>query len=287
MSIPYSVLFEYEIRDTEYDAMWNLLSASVTGTSHVRNNLPCQDAHRWTLMQNGDPNASHNPRGPHTLLIATADGAGSADRSQAGAACAVEVALAFLEGALTALVPEDEAGWERLLTEAFKQARAAVFALADAECLPARAFACTLTLVIANDDWLVTGQIGDGVVVAQTLSGELITVAPPQRGEYANETHFLIADDALNNFDGRIYRQHESIEALTALAVMTDGLLRLALDVTDHRPHAPFFNPLLNFAAHHPDPKEARDQLCSFLDSPRVNARTDDDKTLVLAARIQ
>jgi serine/threonine protein phosphatase PrpC len=254
--------------------MWNLLSASVIGTSHARNNTPCQDAHRWTLMENGP------------LLIATADGAGTADRSQAGATLSVEIALAFLEGALTTHLPTDEPGWERLLTEAFKQARAAVFALADAECLPARSFACTLTLVIVTDDWLVTGQIGDGVVVAQTRSGELITVAPPQRGEYANETHFLIADDALTNFDGRIYRQHETIEALSALAVMTDGLLRLALDVTDHRPHAPFFTPLLNFAATHPDPKEARDQLHTFLASPRVNARTDDDKTLVLAARV-
>lgn len=253
--------------------MWNLLSASVTGTSHTRNNTPCQDAHRWTLMDRG------------TLLIATADGAGSAERSQAGATLAVEVAIAFLEGALTTHMPDDESGWERLLTEAFKQARAAIFALADADGLPARSFACTLTLVIADDIWLVTGQIGDGVVVAQTLTGELITVAPPQRGEYANETHFLVADDALTNFDGRIYRQHETIEALTALAVMTDGLLRLALDVTDHQPHAPFFTPLLNFVATHPDPKEARDQLHAFLASPRVNARTDDDKTLVLAAR--
>jgi serine/threonine protein phosphatase PrpC len=255
--------------------MWNLISASATGTSHTKNNLPCQDAHRWALMQTG------------TLLIAVADGAGSAERSQAGATCAVEVAIAFLEGALTTLVPEDEPGWERLLTEAFKQARAAVFALADADNLSPRMFACTLTLVIANDEWLVTGQIGDGVVVAQTLSGELITVAPPQRGEYANETHFLIADDALTNFDGRIYRQHETIEALTALAVMTDGLLRLALDLTVDRPHAPFFTPLLHFPAAPHDPKEARDQLYAFLDSPRVNARTDDDKTLVLAARIQ
>ncbi len=255
--------------------MWTLISASATGTSHAKNNTPCQDAHRWTLMD------------PGTLLIAVADGAGSAERSQAGAVCAVEVALAFLEGALTALIPNDEPGWERLLTEAFKQARAAVFALADAENLSARAFACTLTLVIANDEWLVTGQIGDGVVVAQTRSGELITVSPPQRGEYANETHFLVTDDALTNFDGRIYRQHETIEAIASLAAMTDGLLRLALDLTDHRPHAPFFNPLLNFAATHHDPKEARDQLFAFLDSPRVNARTDDDKTLVLAVRIQ
>jgi serine/threonine protein phosphatase PrpC len=221
-----------------------------------------------------------------TLLIAVADGAGSAERSQAGAVCAVEVAISFLEGALTVLVPADEVGWERLLTEAFKQARAAVFALAEADNLSVRDFACTLTLAIANEYWLVTGQIGDGVVVAQTMSGDLITVSPPQRGEYANETHFLISDDALADFDGRIYRQDETIETLAALAVMTDGLLRLALDLTEDRPHAPFFNPLLNFAANPGDAKDAREQLRAFLDSPRVNARTDDDKTLVLAARV-
>jgi serine/threonine protein phosphatase PrpC len=86
--------------------MWNILAASATGTSHTKNSTPCQDAHRWTMMETG------------TLLIAVADGAGSAERSQAGAVCAVEVAISFLEGALTVLVPADEVGWERLLTAA-------------------------------------------------------------------------------------------------------------------------------------------------------------------------
>lgn len=253
---------------------WNLISASVAGSSHSRDGTPCQDAYQCTLTENG------------WLLIAVADGAGSAKHSQLGAVRAVQAVITWLEEALQATVPQDEAGWEGLLFEAFERARAAVLALAAQDDRPARLFASTLTVVIASDDWLVTGQVGDGVVVAQTASGELLTVLPPQRGEYANETYFLIADDALDSFTGRIYRQNENLEPLSALAVMTDGLLRLAFDLSEDRPHAPFFKPLLDFAANPKNLSRAHEQLRAFLDSPRINARTDDDKTLVLAAKI-
>jgi hypothetical protein len=74
-------------------------------------------------------------------------------------------------------------------------------------------------------------------------------------------------------------------EPVQAVAVMTDGLLRLVLDMNRNQPHRPFFQPLLAFAAQVSDPGEANAQLTAFLGSERVNARTDDDKTLVLAAR--
>ena len=54
-------------------------------------------------------------------------------------------------------------------------------------------------------------------------------------------------------------------------------------------PHTPFFTPLFRFAASVEEDDEKRDaageQLAAFLSSERVNARTDDDKSLVLAVR--
>jgi len=78
---------------------------------------------------------------------------------------------------------------------------------------------------------------------------------------------------------------HLSTEPVHAVAVMTDGLLRLVLDLTRNQPHQPFFQPLLAFAAQVSNADEGAAQLTAFLGSERVCARTDDDKTLVLAAR--
>ena len=70
---------------------------------------------------------------------------------------------------------------------------------------------------------------------------------------------------------------------VSLVAALTDGLLRLVLDLNRNVPHRPFFEPLVEFASDVSDPAAAEAQLADFLASDRVCARTDDDKTLVLA----
>lgn len=71
------------------------------------------------------------------------------------------------------------------------------------------------------------------------------------------------------------------------MALFSDGLQGLAVNFAERAPHDGFFRPL--FSAVRAEPpghsRELSDRLQRFLDSPRVNARTDDDKTLVLATR--
>lgn len=179
---------------------------------------------------------------------------------------------------------------EKILRAVFAAARGTVLNLAeradeDAEnpefVLNPRAYASTLTCAILTPDCLMVGQIGDGAVVALAGPDELIAVTRLQRGEYANETHFLIEQDALDQL---------TIDYLdcpvNGLAVMSDGLIRLALRMPTQEPHLPFFQPLFRFADTIKDAAEASAQLAAFLDSERVNARTDDDKSLVLAVRV-
>jgi len=68
-----------------------------------------------------------------------------------------------------------------------------------------------------------------------------------------------------------------------ALAVMSDGLTRLALKLPANEPHPPFFQPLFAFASAADGQAQAEEQLAAFLASERVCARTDDDKSLVIA----
>jgi hypothetical protein len=246
---------------------WRIIGASVQGTSHEKYELPCQDAHSYRLLPGG------------VAVIAVADGAGSAERSDAGSQRAVEQVIDWLEVALVEKTPQTEAEWQATLTEAFRQARQAVVGLAEEEETPLRAFAATLTCTVASDEWLAVGQIGDCLLVAKGEDGQLFAATQPQHGEYANETFFLTMDDALEQLVVQVHSPSQ------ALAVMSDGLVRLAMNLAENVPHPPFFKPLLAFAAAVEDEEEAREQLSAFLGSDRVCARTDDDKTLVLAVR--
>lgn len=250
------------------EILWNVVGASATGTAHAKTGAPCQDRHASRTLENG------------VVILGVADGAGSAERSGEGAEGALHAGMAALETGLATGLPTDQEAWEALLTEAFSQARQAVVELAGRENQPLRDFSTTLTLALAGPAWLVTGQIGDSVVVAQTETGELFTATEPQQGEYAGETFFLTMDNALDLVAGRVYPQ-----GVRALAALTDGLLRLALTLPGNQPHAPFFTPLIAFCAATTDSAAAAAHLEGFLNSPRIAARTDDDKTLLLAAR--
>lgn len=253
--------------DVANGSAWLVTGASVQGLSHQRLDLPCQDAHGYRVLDG------------NVLLAALADGAGSAEFSDAGAQAAVaEMLRALEEGLKDQSLPRELAEWENLLCESFKAAREAVLELADRAGELPRAFAATLTGLIATADGLVVGQIGDGAVIAEDGDGAFIPASHLQRGEYANETHFLVEEDAL---DQVVIERLE--RPVRSLAVMSDGLIRLALKMPDQEPHAPFFEPLFRFASTIEDAGQAAGQLADFLASERVNARTDDDKSLILA----
>ena len=256
-------------------APWNVVGASVTGRSHFKQNTPCQDAHAYQMAAGG------------TVLIAVSDGAGSAARSDAGAGQAVKSATQHLYTELSEGKPKTARKWGELLLRAFHRTRKDVLALANGDPMDARQFACTLTLVISDQNWLVTGQIGDGLAVAHSAENRLHVVAAPQRGEYANTTFFLTGPEAPDQFLGRVYHQGSQIESVSGLAVMTDGLTGLAIDRASGKAHRPFFTPLMAFPLSMPAQDEGIADLTQFLKSERVNARTDDDKTLVLAARAE
>jgi serine/threonine protein phosphatase PrpC len=82
---------------------WRFLGVSVQGTSHLEKNTPCQDAHTCLQTPNGE------------LLLAVADGAGSAERSQEGAQLAVKQAVSTLMSALQSDVPDSESGWREMI----------------------------------------------------------------------------------------------------------------------------------------------------------------------------
>lgn len=248
--------------------IWNMIGASVVGTSHTKTDVPCQDAHGYTLLENG------------VFLLAVADGAGSATFSEYGSGQVVNTALNFLESVLTDVIPDSADAWQHLLRVAFSMARNSLVTLAEEGEHPLREFATTLTLVAGDHQWIATGQIGDGIVVSRGSDGALTPLTRPQSGEFAGETYFLTMDNALDFVDHQVYQT--SVEAIAA---MTDGLYRLAVNVPTGEPHPPFFTPLFQFAQTMSEAENAKPHLEAFLNTERINHRTDDDKTIVLVVR--
>jgi hypothetical protein len=128
--------------------------------------------------------------------------------------------------------------------------------------------------------WAAFAQIGDGAMVFDGDEGYTVAFWP-DTGEYVNMSYFLTDE---------LFRDRLRIEiverTVNELAVFTDGLQMLALDFTATQTHGPFFAPLFNTLRSGTDIMKLSDSIRVFLDSKRINERTDDDKSLLLAARI-
>ena len=247
---------------------WKCVAASAVGTAHTKRHEPCQDAFGQRRLPNG------------LLLMAVADGAGSARYSAHGAKTAVTVALASMEDELRFKTPTDEQTWTRVMTAVFQKAGAAVSDQAQSHGASPREYASTLLVVAASDNWIVSGMVGDGALVLLDRSNALQRVTTPQRGEYANATNFITGTHMLQHLAVE-YRQMQ----VKGIAVLTDGLLNLSISFPDNEPFAGFFGPLFRYLDASVGEPQAAHGLQRFLMSDRVNRRTDDDKTLLLALR--
>ncbi len=126
-------------------------------------------------------------------------------------------------------------------------------------------------------------QIGDGaIVVATEEPGEYTWVFWPQHGEYANSTYFLTQDAASEAL------MFETGPPVQEVAIFSDGIERLVLDMVARTVHSPAFRPVFQWLAKTaPEAAQETGQaLAAYLSSDHVTSRTDDDKTLVMATRV-
>lgn len=252
---------------------WRCIHASVAGAAHHVNSLPCQD---YSLVS-----SLRAPNGEPLLVLVAADGAGSAAHAEVGArlACStfVEVVMSYFEGGgtISALTKPLADSWIAQLVE-----RLTMYAYGEA--LQLRDLASTLVGAVLCSSAAAYFQIGDGAVVIPE-DGGYRPVFWPQSGDYINTTYFLTDEAALEEYQFLV--THESPREI---AILSDGLQMLALHFSTKRAHAPFFRPLFAQLRESTDERIAvlQDALTAWLDSARINERTDDDKTLVLAVQV-
>jgi hypothetical protein len=234
---------------------------------------PCADTSATRVLE--------TPDGGGLLVAVAADGAGSALRGDEGARLACERVL------------EKAAAWVRVNGDLGE------FATVDAEVWVGdvrerilegatdagedhREYATTLLVALVDHRRAVLFQVGDGAIVHRDSRGRYRPALWPQNGHYANSTWFVTDDHVTDVVRVKtLYRVHE-------LALLTDGLQSLALRFVSREAHGPFFSPMFR-RLRREDQDACGDltrELERFLDSDSVNARTDDDKTLVLATRL-
>jgi hypothetical protein len=248
---------------------WTWAAASRRGTSHEKTGTKRQDAMRVLLASD-----------KRTLIAIACDGAGSASMGGEGAAIAARTLSNCAKAALgrKGVPPGDSAIWEWI-----DLARDRIAAVAARRDLMPRDFATTVVMAISDGRETLALHVGDGAVIARDAkSGEWRVICWPEHGEYAATTFFLTDDGDIR---ARIVRHGSPLDRL---AVFTDGIERLALDFTANIPHTPFFAGVSEPVAK--SPAKGCDvalsaKLGEYLASDAVNARTDDDKTLILASR--
>ena len=244
--------------------MWRATGAYAIGTSHTVDGKPCQDYCDYAPAFIG---------ASPVLVIAISDGAGSAQLSHIGSRATVQYLLGAIPGQISSLAQANQDSAEGILKEARGHLNVVA---ADHSCDPAD-LACTILFAVLGELVSFFVQVGDGAWVIQKREEYTVPIWP-DNGEYVNETTFLTSPNWQEAL--RCYSTYGTIERV---AGFTDGLQRVALHIGTKSAFAPFFNPLFSVVRESGDDEMLRSALSEFLSSERLAARTDDDKTLVLA----
>jgi len=253
---------------------WTWFGAKSIGTSHLKEGTHCDDF--GSCIQVGGEFGK-------VLVIAVSDGAGSARYSAIGARI---TSCIFAKNA--ARFVKSNPHLRDLSTDIIKEwideIRDGIASSALRHEATHRDFAATLVGCLIGDDFAVFCHVGDGAAVYRTEEdGDWIVASWPAQGEYASTTYFVTDSPEARS---RIIVVDQKI---SEVAVFTDGIEQLVLNFSTRSAFTPFFDRMFNpikGTIGGRDRKLSRD-LANLLDGPSVCDKTDDDKTLILAKRIQ
>jgi serine/threonine protein phosphatase PrpC len=252
---------------------WRAVVRSCTGTRHQKQQQPCQDYGSYCLLNNNE-----------VIVGAVADGAGSAKYSEIGAKLAVyQVMAIFREIALSPQKdkrlsqPLNDQEAKKLFSKILQEVLITLEEHANQENYVIDDLACTLLVFLATPDWLAAMQIGDGFIVVGLEGEEKKLIFQPDKGEFVNQTTFVTSPNALEEMQVNVLSGNQRF-----ICASTDGLEKVAITMSNWTPFQPFFRPLEQYLQETPDPEQNDEYIQGFLESERLNTRTDDDKTLLL-----
>lgn len=203
--------------------LWQAGGASVIGASHLRNDLPNQDAH---LAFPADAKAQR-------AVLAVSDGHGSAPsfRSDIGARFAVEAACEVLDWFLDD--PDVFAAGQTLARDIVESWRAKV--AADIECNPLPSdksgsgylpYGATVIVVGVTPTLLVALQIGDGDLLFGYGDDDFERPLPDDDGLVGEQTYSLCLDNAADFARLYIVEREDALRWPDFIFLSTDGIAK-------------------------------------------------------------
>jgi serine/threonine protein phosphatase PrpC len=268
------------MRPVADSAHWQLTWASVQGKSHLAARLPNQDRVEVRTTQHGN-----------VIGAAVSDGAGSAAQSHVGARITCEImAECMLEVGIKLQHCGVGADYVR---ERIERGLCAVRDSLSRMSHKLSDYHCTLVACVLTDHAGYVCQLGDSVALCTGFAGiddldnREIDFFPdsrsrlfqPDRGEYANETHFITEPD------WAIHLRITPLDManLDALMLMSDG----AMDVATSRGKVfrGFLSNLIGKLLTLPAVADRERLLTEWLADSRSHRATADDKTMFVAIR--
>jgi Protein phosphatase 2C len=250
--------------------VWRHIAQSVQGLHHRAEGTPCQDCCLVRVLGDGASGA---------LVACIADGAGSSEHSGVGAGLACESIIESAERYI-----QEKCDFARLqandVIEWCEVARRKIVDHAELRDRTLRDYASTLCAAVISPQGSIFFQIGDGAIIVKK-NDVYGVVFWPQSGEYINTTNFLTSKEFLDHVQIQVTE-----DGFSDVALLTDGIERLALRFDSLTPHPPFFRPLFDALRATTNVEALAEDLRQFLQSESIQNKTDDDKTLVLASRI-
>lgn len=253
---------------------WRYARASVIGSAHLNQQTACQDRFLCRVIETNSDG--------EILIAAVADGAGSTTDGQTGA----EIACEFFAEQIAAFLASANASVNSLNEDFGKlwisYFQAKITAVARENSKTTRDYASTFIAAIVGATGAVFYQVGDGgAVFSASGKAESYQFAiEPTESEYVNMTDFLTDETAANSL--RFVRLEQPVEDVI---LFSDGIFAVAVDYQTNKPHEPFLMPMIAPLRNNIEINGLNEKLEKFLASPKINEKTDDDKTIILASR--
>jgi hypothetical protein len=247
---------------------WVAAHTSVTGGSHIKSNIPCQDAHSVTFADND-----------RWVVVVVSDGAGSASRSQEGSAHVARYFTDELINLIDQLQTRAPGEWiSDFIIERVLQTRHQLRTYANKDDLSD--FHCTLVACVQGPTGGFAIHLGDGSIIGgyttqgSTKSKEIFA-SEPENGEYTNETFFITESSWVKHL--RI----TPMPRMDWFICCTDGgdpfILKSKVELK-----LGFVEPVFTKLQQTNSPETRNKVLTEYLIDPMAERVTDDDKTLAI-----
>jgi len=233
----------------EKKSQWRIIGKTVRGASHIRSNLPNQDAIHWS------PESGIGS----SVIMAISDGHGSNKcfRSNTGANLAVKTGASVCQNFLSCKsnlsaikrIAEDQLPkelvryWIEAVNSHIKEnpfltdemetlkKKDGASALLSIEKNPLIVYGATLLVVIVSESFIVYMQLGDGDILTVSVDGHVKMPLPKDERLFANETTSLCSNNAWRDF--RVIFQPIVTLPPGLILLSTDGYANSFRDVED------------------------------------------------------